>query len=263
VAAVAFKETMTKRFAILIVTAVSAAVLASSALAKATVLLPGGTYLNQAASTGLSCLTGSGGAAGTTTFIVTVQSNQGGQGATFKVDYTFDPDDPALESFSGSQTVHASAPSGTGVAQSVPVSIPVSSDSGLVAQVANTTVISIGSDGTLYYDALNLNAWSCDSATAQGGGGSGGSGSSTGNCAAAYPLMVKLGLEVYTSGARGELLKKIVESGVQCLKGKPKDAAKKMDEFVKELSKQAKYLTPTQVAQWTDEANAIKATLLG
>jgi len=254
---------MTKRFAILIVTAVSAAALASSAFAKATVLLPGGTYLNQAASAGLTCLTGSAGSTGTTTFIVTVNSPQGGQSATVKVDYTFDPDDPALASFSGNQTIHAQAPSGAATVAAIPVSIPVSSDDGLVATVVNNSVLSIGSDGALYYDSAGLSSWTCGTAPgAQGGGSGSGSGTGTG-CIAAYPMLLELGVEVFgTVGTKGELLKKVVEAGKECFKGHTKEAAHKMGEFMKELSKHAKRLTPELVAQWTDEANDIKATLL-
>lgn len=246
---------MTKRLLILTVAAAISAASAGSALAaKPAILLPGGTYLNQAATSGLSCLGGSSAATGTTTFIVSVPSSQSSQGVTLKVDYDFDPADPALPSYSGGAVIRAQAPSGVAVQTTVPVAIPVTGDDGSKATVVNATVISITSDGVLLFDAASLASWSCGAVTPASVGSGGG-------CAAAAPLYAQLILE--TAGARGDLQKKAIESQRECAKGKTREAARKIGDFLKELARQAPKLDAGAVAHWSEEATAIRSALVG
>jgi hypothetical protein len=236
-----------KRLLILTLSAAIAAAVTGTAFAKSTILLPGGTYLNQAATTGLSCL---GGAAGTTTLIVTVPSGESG---LLKLDYDFDPADATLASFSGSTTIRPEVPAGTGVTQAVPVSMSVMSADGLRATVVNASVISIVSDGTLLFDAASIGSWARDSAPTAASIGSGSSSSTASGCA---------GLAQLVAETTGVLSKKAAEAQHACAKGNTKDAIRKLGDFLTELSKQAPKLDAALVAHLSEEATAIRASLL-
>jgi hypothetical protein len=244
---------MTKRILIMTLSAVAFALLAGNALAgKPAVLFPGGTYLNQAATTGLSCLGGTAAASGTTTFVVSVPSFQSGQGVTLQLDYTFDPDDATLPDFSGGVAVRVQANPAVAV-QTIPIAIPVSSGDGTTATVVNTTVLSIASDGTLLFDAASLGAWSCGtppSATSTGGSGSGGGG----GCVAGYTALLDS-----LAGVKNDLKNKVVESQKECLKGKYKEARHKLDDFIRQALKS--HLDAASVTSWVDQARTIRDSL--
>jgi hypothetical protein len=236
-----FNESVTKRILAFIIAAVAAAALSGSALAgKTAQLFPGGTYLNQTTSTGLSCLGGSAAATGTTTFVITVPSAQSGSGATLHIDYTFDPDDPALPSYSGGDNFRVQAAQ-NGVLP-ITVTIPLRGDDGSSATVVNSTALSIDDSGVLFFDSFAVTAWSCAAEPgATGGVGSGGgSGPVQGSagCADYQGLIFALATSQSLSfSAKVELGRKLAESLRECLKRHYKEARHKLDEFVKEAGK--------------------------
>jgi hypothetical protein len=173
--------------------------------------------------------------------MITVPSAQSGPGATLHIDYTFDPDDPSLASYSGGDNFRAQAPA-TGV-QAIAVTIPVSGDDGSTATLVNSTALSIDSTGALLFDSTAVNAWSCATAPgATGGGGTGGGGTVDANCSDYQPLLDAL------TGAKKELAHKVLESQKECLKGHHKQARHKLDEFIRDAGK-AKY-DPTLTGGW-------------
>jgi hypothetical protein len=244
---------VTKRIFTFIIAAVAAATLTGTAFGKAAQLFPGGTYLNQSTTTGLSCLGGAAGAGGTSTFVITVPSAQSGPGATLHIDYTFDPDDPSLPSYSGGDNFRAQAPA-TGV-QAVPLTIPVSGDDGSSATVVNSTALSLDSTGVLLFDSLAVNAWSCATAPGAtgGGSGSGGGGTVSTDCSGYQPLLDAL------VGAKKELTHRVLESQRKCLKSHYKQARHKLDEFIRDAGK-AKY-DQTQTGAWIAMALELRASL--
>lgn len=246
---------MGKRLGLLALAAVVAALVPTAALAKSAILLPGGTYLNQAATTGLACFGGSQTSTGTTTFIVAVGNGQSGQNVTFKVDYSFEPDDPALPTYSGGTTVQAHAASSTTPAV-VPITIPVTADDGSSATVVNTSVLSVTSDATLLFDAANVGAWACASQPSAAGTGSG---SQAAACSQAAPLYASL--IAATSGAE-DLQHKVIESQRECDRGHLKQARHKIDEFVKKAGKQGDRLGQSLVSGWIEQALAIRGLLV-
>jgi hypothetical protein len=232
-----------------IIAAVATAILCSTALAgKPAQLFPGGTYLNQSATSGLSCLGGAAGATGTTTFVITVPSAQSGPGATLHIDYTFDPDDPTLPSYSGGDNFRAFAPA-TGI-QPIPVSIALSGDDGSSATVVNTTALGIDSTGTLLFDSSAADAWSCGTPPVATGGG-GETGGAT--CDDYQPLLDAV------AGFK-ELTKKATESQRECLRGHYRQARHKLDEFVREAGKARKY-DQTQAGVWIQMALELRNSL--
>jgi hypothetical protein len=181
-------------------------------------------------------------------------SSQSNQGITLHLDYSFDPDDAALSSYSGDVNVHAQSPA-TGV-QTIQVEIPVSSDDGSVATVVNTAVLSIDATGTVLFDATGLAAWSCATpSNAQGGGGSGG-GSTPGTGCTGYQALLD---SLTAAGARNELKNKVVESQRECLKDHFKQARHKLDEFIREAAK-PRY-DPAQAGTWITMAQTLRDSL--
>lgn len=237
---------------LLTVAALASAALAATAFAagKPAILFPGGTYLNQAATTGLSCLGGTQASTGTTTFVVSVPPSQSSQGVTMQMTYTFDPDDPALPSYSGNAVVQAHAPS-VGI-QAVPVAIPVTSDGGTTATVVNASVISIDSAATLTFDAASLAAWACGSEPAATGGATD---PSTG-CGGYTSLLAAV------AGVKGDAPRRLMESQRECLKGRMNEARKKLDEFIKLIASPRTGLSDATVAGLINQALAIRNGLV-
>jgi hypothetical protein len=243
---------VTKRILTFTIAAVAAATLAGTAFGgKNAQLFPGGTYLNQSATTGLSCLGGASDPSGTTTFMITVPSAQSGPGATLHIDYTFDPDDPSLSSYSGGDNFRAQAPA-TGV-QTIPLTIPVSGDDGSTATLVNSTALGIDSTGMLLFDSTAVDAWSCATAPGATGGGGGGGGTVSSDCNDYQPLLDAL------AGAKKELTHRVVESQKECLKGHFKQARHKLDEFIRDAGK-AKY-DPAQAGAWIAMALDLRDSL--